>query len=110
MAKEKASKADWNKIAESAAFKELIRQKRSFVVPSTIFFFVFYFTLPILTSFTTALNGKAIGAITWAYVFAFAQFAMTWILCHMYLRKSNSLDELVEKVKKEAKSKGVDAA
>ncbi len=103
------AKNDWNNIAQSASFQELIRQKKAFIIPATIFFIVFYFTLPVLTSFTTVLNGKAIGVINWAYMYAFAQFAMTWILCHMYMSKASKFDKLVEEVKKETENKGVKA-
>jgi uncharacterized membrane protein (DUF485 family) len=98
---------DWKQIAESPAFRELIRKKRAFIIPSVVFFFVFYFTLPVLTAYTTVLNGKVIGAINWAYLYAFAQFAMTWILCHLYMNKAAEYDELVAKVKNESVEKGV---
>lgn len=59
----------------------------------TVFFLLFYFALPILTSYTDVLNHPAIGPITWAWVFAFAQFVMTWVLCILYSRKAASLTE-----------------
>ncbi len=102
-------KKDWKSIEQSSSFQELIRQKKAFIIPATIFFIIFYFTLPILTGYTTVLNGKAIGVINWAYVYAFAQFAMTWILCHMYMNKANKFDKIVEEVKKSAAEKGVKA-
>ncbi|MFC4769933.1 DUF485 domain-containing protein [Effusibacillus consociatus] len=97
---------EWHRVAQSGVFQELIRQKRSFIVSSTIFFIVFYFTLPVLTAFTTVLNGKAIGAVTWAYVYAFAQFVMTWGLCHLYVKKAKRFDEQIEKLKQEIMEKG----
>ena len=94
--------AEWLRIERTSAFKELVRKKKSFIIPATIFFFVFYFGLPVLAGFTTVLDGYAIGAITWAYVYAFAQFAMTWILMHMYISRANRWDELVEQARREA--------
>lgn len=102
--------SDWKAIRQTSAFQELMRQKRAFVIPATIFFFVFYFTLPVLTAFTTALNDKVVGAINWAYVYAFAQFAMTWGLSHLYMRKANQFDHLAKKVKDEAVQRGGHAA
>jgi len=102
-------KTHWDTVTNSSAFRELIRRKRAFIIPATIFFFVFYFTLPILTSFTTVLNGKVTGALNWAYVYAFAQFAMTWVLCHLYMKKADQFDQIVAKVKQEAAEKGVKA-
>jgi len=93
---------EWLRIERTSAFKELVRKRKSFIIPATIFFFVFYFGLPVLAGFTTVLDGYAIGAITWAYVYAFAQFAMTWILMHMYISRANRWDDLVERARREA--------
>ncbi|GIM44788.1 membrane protein [Collibacillus ludicampi] len=101
-----ASTGEWERIVHSSAFQELIRKKRAFIIPAMIFFMVFYFVLPILTAFTTVLNKKAIGAINWAYLYAFAQFIMTWGLSHLYMKKANQFDELSERVKREAAQKG----
>jgi uncharacterized membrane protein (DUF485 family) len=80
-----ASTSEWERIVRSSSFRELMRKKRAFIIPAMIFFMVFYFVLPILTSFTTVLNKKAIGAMNWAYVYAFAQFVMTWGLSYLYM-------------------------
>jgi uncharacterized membrane protein (DUF485 family) len=93
------NESDYKKVVRSPLFQELIQKKKSFIIPTTIFFFVFYFALPILTSYTTVLNKPAFGAISWAWVFAFAQFAMTWGLCLLYSSKAKSFDAIVEKIK-----------
>jgi uncharacterized membrane protein (DUF485 family) len=93
---------DWTKIANSSEFKALISAKKKFIIPSVIFFFVFYFTLPVSTAYFTFLNKKAIGALNWAYLFAFAQFLMTWALCLTYTQRANKFDEAVEEIKKQA--------
>ncbi|WP_080845868.1 DUF485 domain-containing protein [Cytobacillus gottheilii] len=84
---------NYEQIANSTEFKQLIQQKKRFLAPLTIFFLVFYFTLPILTSYTTILNQPAIGSITWTWVYAFAQFIMTWVLCMIYVRKAAKFDQ-----------------
>ncbi|PLS18817.1 DUF485 domain-containing protein [Bacillus sp. M6-12] len=93
---------DYSRVVASASFKELMRQKRNFILPMSIFFMVFYFTLPVLTSYTSVLNNPAIGAISWAWIFAGAQFIMTWALCMLYSRRAAKFDELVEKISAEA--------
>jgi uncharacterized membrane protein (DUF485 family) len=93
---------EWVRIERTSAFKELIRSKKAFIIPATIFFMVFYFTLPFLTAFTTVLNFSVIGAITGAYVYAFAQFIMTWVLAHLYLSQSNKWDDLVDEARRQA--------
>jgi uncharacterized membrane protein (DUF485 family) len=87
--------AEWLRVERTSAFKELVQKKKAFIIPATIFFFVFYFGLPVL-------DGYAIGAVTWAYVYAFAQFAMTWIIMHLYVSRANRWDELVERARREA--------
>lgn len=94
------NESDYKRIVRSALFQELMKKKKSFIIPTTIFFFVFYFALPVLTSYTTVLNQPAIGAISWAWIFAFAQFIMTWGLCILYSSKAKKFDDLVEQIKK----------
>lgn len=94
---------DYLTITQSSKFQQLLKVKKAFILPMTIFFLVFYFALPILTSYTSILNNKAFGDITWAWIFAFAQFIMTWALCMIYSNKAAQFDELAEQVVKEAK-------
>lgn len=58
--------------------------------------------LPLLTSYSKILNEPAVGAISWAWVFAFSQFIMTWALCIIYSRKSAKFDAMVAGIRKEA--------
>ena len=95
---------EWVRVERTSAFKELISAKRAFIIPATIFFMVFYFGLPILAAFTTILNVKVIGSLTLAYIYALAQFAMTWILMHLYVSRANKWDDLVDQARQEAAS------
>ena len=89
------------------AFQELARKRKAFIVPATIFFLVFFFGLPFLAAFTTILNARAVGPLTWAYVYGFAQFAMVWILMHVYVNRANKWDDLVDRAREEAAQGGV---
>jgi len=91
-------------ITEHETFHRLMREKNRFIVPAIIFSLIFYFTLPILTSYTTILNTPLIGDITWAWAFAFSQFIMTWTLCVLYSRRARRFDALVEQLKDEVRS------
>jgi len=91
----------YSEVEQSAKFKDLISSKKRFLVPMTIFFLVFYFALPILTSYTKVLNTPAIGPISWAWIFAFGQFIMTWVLCIIYSRKAKQFDRKIEEIKSE---------
>ncbi|MBP2002000.1 uncharacterized membrane protein (DUF485 family) [Paenibacillus shirakamiensis] len=94
----KRTPEEYSAIAESAYFQKLIREKKKFIIPFTVFFFCFYFALPILTSYTTILNQPFIGSITWAWVLAFLQFVMTWAFCMIYYKKAASFDKLSEQI------------
>ncbi len=97
---------EWVRIERTSAFKELIRAKKAFIIPATIFFMIFYFTLPFLTAFTTVLNFTVIGAISGAYIYAFAQFIMTWGLAHLYIHQANKWDDLVDESRRQAATAG----
>ncbi|MFC1284119.1 DUF485 domain-containing protein [Bacillus paralicheniformis] len=100
-------KIDYRKAAASPEFQRLLSRKRAFIVPMTIFFLLFYFLLPVMTSYFTFLNQPAVGAITWAWVFAIAQFVMTWTLCIVYTKKAGQFDQIANDFKK--KIGGVDS-
>ncbi|MCM3739473.1 DUF485 domain-containing protein [Oceanobacillus luteolus] len=96
--KDNKESIDFVKVEESKEFKSFMKSKKKFIVPWTIFFLIFYFTLPILTSYTTFLNSSFFGDISWVWVFAIAQFVMTWVLCTLYVRKANRFDEMAEDI------------
>ena len=97
----KRSSTDYAQIANSKAFKNLLTAKKKFIIPFTLFFFCFYFALPIMTSYTKILHQPFIGSITWAWVFAFLQFIMTWSFCMIYSKKAKKFDVLTEEILKE---------
>ena len=93
---------EWIRLERTSAFRELIQRKKAFIIPATIFFLIFYFGLPVLAAFTTLLNFQVIGAISGAYVYAFAQFALTWILMHLYVSQANKWDGIIDRARHEA--------
>lgn len=95
---EEMKAVDYVQVYESPQFKEFLKRKRKFIIPMTVFFFIFYFTLPILTSYSTILNTPAIGDISWTWIFAIAQFVMVWILSSIYVRKANTFDDEAEQI------------
>ena len=97
---------EWVRVERTSAFRELTQKRKAFIIPATIFFLVFYFGLPFLTAFTTVLDVNVIGAINLAWVYAFAQFAMTWILMHLYVNRANGWDCLVDQSRHEAAEAG----
>jgi uncharacterized membrane protein (DUF485 family) len=94
----------WSKVAQTSAFQDLMRRKKKFIIPATIFFFIYYMGLPVLAGFTTVLNVQVIGALSLAWIYALSQFIMTWTLLHLYVRQANKWDEIVDRVRDEAAS------
>lgn len=104
--KVEVEKTKFERIIETGKFKELMDQKKKFLVPCTVFFLLFYFALPIMTSYTKLLHQPAFGDINWAWIFAFAQFIMTWTLVTIYMKKSSKFDKLAADVTEEFVKKG----
>lgn len=94
----------WSRVAQTSAFQDLMQRKKRFIIPATIFFFVYYMGLPVLAGFTTVLNVQVVGALSLAWIYALSQFAMTWILIHLYVRQANKWDDLVSQVREQTAS------
>ncbi|MCL2471937.1 MAG: DUF485 domain-containing protein [Propionibacteriaceae bacterium] len=91
-------KVDYLAVAQLPSFKKFQTARKKFTIPITIAFFIFYLGLPILAGFTKVLTHKVAGEITWAWVYAFAQFIMTWGLCMFYLYKAKRFDKMNDDV------------
>jgi uncharacterized membrane protein (DUF485 family) len=90
---------EWERFAATPEFRSLLRKKRSFVVPATVFFIVYYFALPILVGyFPGFMSRKVMGAVNIAYLFALSQFVMAWIIAALYVRAANRFDRMAEEV------------
>jgi uncharacterized membrane protein (DUF485 family) len=90
---------NWNEIAASDRFRQLLRAKRRFVLPAMIFFIAYYFALPLLVGYARPLMEKpVIGAVNLAYLFAFSQFFMAWIIAALYVRAANRFDKMAREV------------
>jgi uncharacterized membrane protein (DUF485 family) len=92
---------EWVRVERTPAFQEYSRKRKVFLISATIFFLAFFFIFVFLAAFTTVLNGKAVGPLTWAYIYGLAQFLMTWILMHIYVHQANKWDGLIERSKQE---------
>lgn len=97
---------DYVRVEQSEQFQSFMKKRKKFVMPYTIFFLVFYFLLPICTSYTSFLNTPAIGDISWVWIFAFAQFVMTFVLCTIYVKKAGTFDTEAEQIIKSQIEKG----
>ena len=46
--------ADWDRVAATEAFRDLLAAKVRFIAPATLFFLVYYFALPLLVGYAPA--------------------------------------------------------
>jgi uncharacterized membrane protein (DUF485 family) len=88
---------DWAAIERLPEFRELVRAKRAFIVPATLFFLAYYFALPALVGYWPGLmSTPVVGRINVAYLFALSQFAMAWLLMAAYVRRARRYDRMAE--------------
>jgi len=83
----------WERVAAMDEFKQLLKAKAAFVVPSTIFFVVYYFLLPISVGyFPHFMDKKVLGPVNIAYLFALSQFFVAWAIAWLYVRAARGFD------------------
>jgi uncharacterized membrane protein (DUF485 family) len=99
---------DWIAAERSPEFRELIRKKRRFVLPATIFFLAWYFGFIILAGYAEDFMGESIyEGFTVGYLLALSQFIMVWTLGWLYLRKADrDFDPLARKAAETALEAG----
>jgi uncharacterized membrane protein (DUF485 family) len=85
------SEIDWEAVEQSPEFRELVRRKKAFVIPATLFFLSWYFGFIILAGYAPDFMGREFltDGLTVGYVLALSQFVMTWGLGWLYLRKAD---------------------
>jgi uncharacterized membrane protein (DUF485 family) len=97
----RVERADWKRLAATPEFSALLRRKKAFIVPATVFFVIYYFALPVLVGyFPDFMNRKVLGALNIAYLFALSQFVMAWVLAWLYVRAAGRFDKLADDVKR----------
>jgi uncharacterized membrane protein (DUF485 family) len=85
-----AERIDWDAVEATSEFQELVRRKRRFVVPATIFFLCWYLGFIALAGYAEDFMGESVyEGLTVGYVLALSQFVMVWVLTWMYLRKAD---------------------
>ncbi len=81
---------DWHAAARSPEFQELVKKRRSFVIPVLGFVFVWYFGFIALAGYAPDFMGERLfGGFTVGYALALSQFVMTWVLGWLYLRRAD---------------------
>lgn len=99
------TKTEWDRIAATQQFQDLMATKRVFIIPAVIFFIVYYFALPILVGYAPAfMSTKVIGNVNLAYLFALSQFFMAWTIAFLYVKAANNFDKLARDIIEKAES------
>ena len=91
---------DWERIEHSPEFQELVRKRRAFVVPATIFFLAYYMGFILLTGYAEDFMASSVyQGLTVGYCLALTQFVMVFALGIMYLRRADrDYDPLAQRV------------
>jgi uncharacterized membrane protein (DUF485 family) len=93
----------WDDISATPEYRELVRAKRRFIVPATLFFLVYYFALPVLVGYAPGLMQRRVfGAVNVAYLFALSQFLMAWALAALYVRAASRWDVMAREIVRRA--------
>ena len=79
-------------IEQMESFNHFVKKKNTFLFSIAGAFLTFYILLPAL-AFTSVLQQKAIGDITWVWVYSAALFVMTIVLCTLYIRMASKFDK-----------------
>jgi uncharacterized membrane protein (DUF485 family) len=99
---------DWDGIERSDEFQALVKKRRSFVVPATIFFLAYYMGFILLAGYAPDFMGDSVyQGLTVGYCLALTQFLMVFVLGVWYLRKAdNEFDPLADAVVRAADESG----
>ncbi|HXY51870.1 MAG TPA: DUF485 domain-containing protein [Terriglobales bacterium] len=94
-----ASQTEWDRIASTRDFKDLMATKKIFIIPAFVFFVAYYFALPILVGYAPHfMETKVIGTVNLAYLFALSQFFMAWTVAWLYLKAADNFDRLAKDI------------
>jgi uncharacterized membrane protein (DUF485 family) len=97
------TKSQWDRVAGSQPFKDLMATKKIFVVPAFVFFVLYYFALPVLVGYAPHfMSIKVIGEVNLAYLFALSQFFVAWIIAGLYVKAANNFDRLSKDIIEDA--------
>jgi len=91
---------DYERIERSPEFQELVRKRRSFVLPATIFFLAYYMGFILLAGYAEDFMASSVyEGLTVGYCLALTQFVMVFALGIMYLKRADrDYDPLAQKV------------
>ncbi len=89
----------WERILHRPEFESLMTAKKRFILPSCVFFLIYYFALLYFVGWHAELMKKPVfGKINIAYLFALSQFFMAWGMAWLYMRRAAAYDRAVKEI------------
>ena len=87
--REDGGEIDWEAIERSPEFQELVRRRKVFVLPGTIFFLAWYTAFILLCAYAEGfMSDRVYEGLTVGYCLALTQFVMVLVLGLIYLNRS----------------------
>ncbi len=99
-----ATQTEWDRLANTQEFKDLMATKRVFIIPAFVFFVVYYFALPVLVGYAPHFMSIKVGVVNLAYLFALSQFFVAWLIAALYVRAANDFDRLAKDIVQKAEN------
>src|ERR1035437_2124009 len=102
-------KTKWDRVEEMDEFRLLLLAKKEFVIPTTVFFVVYYFALPVLVGYAPEfMSRKVLGPVNLAYLFALSQFFVAWGIAWAYVSAARKFDKFGAHILETLKREGYD--
>ena len=102
---------DWAAVESLPEFRALVRAKRAFIGPASLFFVLYYFALPVLVGYWPGvMNTRVVGRINVAYLYALSQFVMVWTVMALYVRRARRYDAMAEALLRRIRERPFDGA
>jgi uncharacterized membrane protein (DUF485 family) len=89
---------DYVNIASTEEFKQLLSNKKKFILPFTLFYMAYSLLLPFLALYTDLLNHPVVGDITLAWIYGISFIPMSLLVCSIYVKKASYFDEKAKEI------------
>jgi uncharacterized membrane protein (DUF485 family) len=91
------TQANWRAVERSPEFRELVRRRKAFLVPITLFWAAFFLTYLLLAALAPELMGERVLGVSLGFLLSVAQVLMTWLVAFLYLRRAERVFEPLER-------------
>jgi uncharacterized membrane protein (DUF485 family) len=98
---------EYRQAQDSAEFTELRKRFRSFVVPTTIAFLVWYFLYVLLSTYAPSfMETKVFGNVNLGILLGLGQFVTTFLITQLYVRHAaRSTDPIADDMRERLESR-----